>query len=304
MNKFNYILKYAEYLIRKSRVFVTTDLYFHTAALNKISERPSNLMKPVTLSEKICHRLVFDRNPLYTLLADKLAVREYVHARTKRVKTIPLIGVYHSVEDIDFSQLPERFVLKCNHDSGSAVICTDKGRFEPAKALNKLKLALNKNMYYTTREWQYKSITPVILCEEYIDIFSGAVKKQTPEMLRIHCFHGVACFVEADFTDENGNEYINVYDRSWKLQPFQMEYPNTPDAVEEPTLFYNAIIAAQELAGEIDYGRVDLMLQGDEIYFSEITLSPRRGKLKITPASWNVKLGEMWDLTLCKNRLN
>jgi hypothetical protein len=132
----------------------------------------------VTLSEKICHRLVFDRNPFYTLLADKLAVRDYVHAKTKRVKTIPLIGVYHRVDDIDFSTLPERFVLKCNHDSGSTVICKDKDRFEPAKALNKLKLALNKNMYYTTREWQYKSITPVILCEKYIDIFSGVVRKK------------------------------------------------------------------------------------------------------------------------------
>jgi hypothetical protein len=100
-------------------------------------------------------------------------------------------------------------------------------------------------MYYTTREWQYKSITPVILCEKYRYFFWGGEKK-TPEMLRIHCFHGVACFVEADFSDESGNEYINVYDRSWKLQPFQMEYPNTPDAVEEPRLFYNAIIAAQE----------------------------------------------------------
>lgn len=302
MNKLNYVLKYAEYLIRKTRVFVTSDLYFHTTALNKISGSQADLNNPVTLSEKSCHRLVFDRNPFYTLLADKLAVRDYVQAKTKRVKTIPLMGVYHRVDDIDFCTLPKRFVLKCNHDSGSTIICKDKDKFEPAKALNKLKLALNKNMYYTTREWQYKSITPVILCEKYIDIFSGVVRKQTPEMLRIHCFHGVACFVEVDFSDESGNEYINVYDRSWTLQPFQMEYPNTPDAVEEPGLFYKAIIAAQELADEVDYCRVDLMLQGDDIYFSEITLSPMRGKLKITPASWNAKLGEMWDLTLCKNR--
>lgn len=87
MNKLNYILKYAEYLIRKTRVFVTPDLYFHTAALNKISGSQADLINPVTLSEKICHRLVFDRNPFYTLLADKLAVRDYVHAKTRRAQT-------------------------------------------------------------------------------------------------------------------------------------------------------------------------------------------------------------------------
>ncbi len=304
MNSVQYILKYTEYLIRKSRVFFITDLSYHTAALNKISGRHSNLKKPETLNEKICHRLVFDHNELYTLLADKLAVREYVHARTRLVKTVPLIGIYNKVEEINFNQLPEKFVLKCNHDSGSAVICKDRKKFNPVKALNRLKLALKKNMYYTTREWQYKSIKPVILCEPFIDIFSGQAKNSTPEMLRIHCFHGVACFLEADFTDESGNEFINVYDRSWNLQPFQMEYPNTPQAIAEPNLFHSAITAAQELAKDIDYCRVDLMLKGDEIYFSEITLSPKRGKLKITPAIWDAKLGEMWNLPSAQSRFN
>jgi hypothetical protein len=304
MNKLNYILKYTEYLIRKCRVFVTTDLYFHTATLNRISGAHANLKKPVTLNEKICHRLVFDHNPLYTLLADKLAVREYVHNRTQLVKTIPVIGVYNRAEDIDLSKLPEKFVLKCNHDSGSVVICTNKEKFNQRRAFNRLKLALNKNMYFTTREWQYKYITPVILCEKYIDIFNGRVKTNIPEMLRIHCFHNMACFIEADFTDENGKEFINVYDTSWQLQPFQMEYPNTPVPVQEPELFHNAIIAAQELAKSIDYCRVDLMLAEDEIYFSEITLSPMRGKLRITPATWNATLGEMWHLTELKSRLH
>lgn len=119
-------------------------------------------------------------------------------------------------------------------------------------------------------------------------------------MIRIHCFHGVACFIEADFTDSDGNEFINVYDRAWNLQPFQMEYPNTPLPVDEPESFHKSVIAAQDLAKEIDYCRVDLMLKGDDIYFSEITLSPKRGKLKITPSIWDAKLGSMWICLLLK----
>lgn len=112
MNKLNYSLKYVEYLFRKCRGMMTSDLYFHTAKLNKASQTFVNLKKPITLSEKICHRLVYDRNALYTLLADKLAVREYVRTRTQLVQVIPLIGVYHRAEDIDFSRLPAKFVLK------------------------------------------------------------------------------------------------------------------------------------------------------------------------------------------------
>lgn len=155
-------------------------------------------------------------------------------------------------------------------------------------------------MYYTTREWQYKNIQPVILCEMYLDIFFNKDRNVTPEMLRVHCFHGVACFIEDDFTDSDGNGFINVYDRSWNLQAFQMEYPNTSFLVNESESFQQSVIAAQELAKEIDYCRVDLMLKGEDIYFSEITLSPKRSKLKITPAIWDTKLGSMWDLFLAK----
>ncbi|VTO27281.1 glycosyltransferase [Klebsiella pneumoniae] len=280
MNKINYQIKYIEYLLRKCRTILTNDISFHADRLREISGTYPDLLNPVTLNEKICHRILFIHNPFYTLLADKLLVRQYVEKRTNLIKLIPLVGVYNRVDDIDFDKLPSKFVLKCNHDSGSAVICTDKTNIDPAKVKSKLKLSLKKNMYYTTREWQYKNIPPVILCEMYLDLFSSKHRNITPEMIRIHCFHGVACFIEADFTDSDGNEFINVYDRAWNLQPFQMEYPNTPLPVDEPESFHKSVIAAQDLAKEIDYCRVDLMLKGDDIYFSEITLSPKRGNLK------------------------
>ncbi|HHI2409075.1 TPA: ATP-grasp fold amidoligase family protein, partial [Klebsiella quasipneumoniae] len=260
MNKINYQIKYIEYFLRKCRTILTNDISFHADRLREISGTYPDLLNPVTLNEKICHRILFIHNPFYTMLADKLLVREYVEKRTNLIKLIPLVGVYNRVDDIDFDKLPSKFVLKCNHDSGSAVICTDKTNIDPAKVKSKLKLSLKKNMYYTTREWQYKNIPPVILCEMYLDLFSSKHRNKTPEMIRIHCFHGVACFIEADFTDSDGNEFINVYDRAWNLQPFQMEYPNTPLPVDEPESFHKSVIAAQDLAKEIDYCRVDLML--------------------------------------------
>ncbi|MFI8318925.1 ATP-grasp fold amidoligase family protein [Kosakonia cowanii] len=298
MNKLDYFRKYISYLAKKMTACAVADSHFHASRLKRISGREHDLRHPVTLSEKICHRMLYDRNPLYTLLADKLAVRDYVHTRTDQLRVVPLLGVYHKVSDIDFNSLPQRFVLKCNHDSGSAVVCLDKDELNLGAAINKLSLALKKNMYYATREWQYKDIAPVILCEKYIDVFTRGNKNQTPEMLRLHCFHGVAEVIEADFTDEEGNGYINVYNRAWQLQPYQMEYPNTPGAIPEPDLLPRAIGASERLAKGIDYCRIDLMPAEEGIYFSEITLSPRRGKLKIVPAEWDARLGEMWRLNL------
>ncbi|QDI08576.1 hypothetical protein electrica_02456 [Klebsiella electrica] len=304
MNKFNALLKYSEYQIKKLRSYIISDRRFHAGRLQRIYGSRPDLKHPVTLNEKICHRMIYDHNPLYTLLADKLAVREYIDARSQHIKTVPLLGIYRNVNEIDFSQLPDKFVLKCNHDSGSTIICLDKYTFNVPRALRQLNSALKKNMYYRTREWQYKHIPPVILCESYIDLFSHGKREITPEMLRLHCFHGSVGFIEADFMDADGKEYINVFDRYWQLLPFQMEYPSTPYEVPEPQALHQAIASAQELANDIDYCRVDLMLLRDTIYFSEITLSPRRGKLIINPAQWDTILGEMWRLPRANTELS
>ncbi|EIX9211800.1 ATP-grasp fold amidoligase family protein (plasmid) [Klebsiella pneumoniae] len=287
-------LKYIEYKVKIIRFYIVSDACFHAGRLCKIYGGHVNIEKPVTLNEKICHRMIYDHNPIYTLISDKLAVRNYVHLHTDKIKTVPLLGVYSSFDEIDFNRLPDQFVLKCNHDSGSTIICNNKQLFNVSEAGVRLTMALNRNMYYSTREWQYKNISPVILCEEYIDLFYRRDRKVTPEVLRLHCFHGVARFIEADFRDAAGNEYINVYDIHWQRQPFTMEFPDTPYEVPEPELLSQAISASQELYGHIDYCRVDLMLLSDTIYFSEITLSPRRGKLLITPSEWDTMLGNLW----------
>ena len=115
-------------------------------------------------------------------------------------------------------------------------------------------------------------------------------------MLRIHCFHGVAHYVEADFTDDSGEFHQRsrqVLELTTAFQDGISEYTVAPG---EPALFRQALLASQELADGGDYCRVDLMLKKDEIYFSEITLSPRRGKLSITPQEWDAKLGKIWHL--------
>lgn len=303
MNTLNYIAKYLEYHLKVARSFLISDARFHKQRLRRVLTREPDLIHPVTLNEKMCYRLLYDRKPLYTQLADKLAVRQYVTSRTDEVIMAPLIHTFKNTKEIDFNALPNAFVLKCNHDSGSTIICKDRAAFDIKAALVKLDLAMKKNMYYCTREWQYKNITPTILCEAYIDLFEGRDRSMTPEMLRIHCFDGNASFIEADFTDELGREYVNVYNRKWQLQPFQIAYPNHPVSIPEPALFYRALSAAQALAKDIDYCRVDLMLKDDSLYFSEITLTPQRGKLDITPREWDAKLGAMWQQQACHNSI-
>lgn len=38
----------------------------------------------------------------------------------------PMLGKWKSFDEIDFDSLPEEFVLKCNHDSGSVKVIRNK----------------------------------------------------------------------------------------------------------------------------------------------------------------------------------
>ena len=65
----------------------------------------------------------------------------------KETYVIPTLGVWDKFEDIDFGELPDKFVLKCTHDSGGLVICKDKKKLDMKAAKTKINKSLQNNYY-------------------------------------------------------------------------------------------------------------------------------------------------------------
>ncbi|MGU3489423.1 ATP-grasp fold amidoligase family protein [Enterobacter bugandensis] len=257
-----------------------------------------NLSCPMTFNEKILYRMINPVNTeLITILADKLKARGYVEKINKKI--LPEVyGVFNNVGEIDISSLPEKFVLKCNHDTGSFIICTDKNSFDFEEAKLKLSFHLKMNMYYKTREWQYKKIKPFVFCEEYIDRHCMASSGLIPDVFRFHCFDSNALYVEVEFIDDHNNNYTNIYDDGWNIQEVRLNgRPNTFSAIPKPEKFDEAILVAESLSKGLDYCRVDLYLTSTKIYFSEFTFAPNNGREKFSPVEWDAKLGKKWNLT-------
>ncbi|MER5082734.1 ATP-grasp fold amidoligase family protein, partial [Providencia stuartii] len=124
---------------------------------------------PTTFNEKINVRTLKQRNKLFTILSDKIAVRDYVAEKIGEKYLLKNYGYYDNTDQIDFNTLPDKFVLKCNHDSGSVFICTDKKKINKKKLKKHFNFFLKRNLYKVSREWQYKDIQPKIIAEEYIN---------------------------------------------------------------------------------------------------------------------------------------
>ena len=131
MNKKEIILR-TKYALKFLPDKIYVKLYYFLKFKNKL-----DLNNPKTFNEKLQWLKFNDKNPKYIKLVDKFEVKKYIAEKIGEKYVIPTYGVWDKFDDIDFEKLPERFVLKCTHDSGGIVICKDKNQFDKKKAKRK-----------------------------------------------------------------------------------------------------------------------------------------------------------------------
>jgi len=228
-------------------------------------DRPINLENPRTINEKVQWLKLYDRKPLYTDMADKVAMRKIVEDRVGSKYVVPLLGVWDSFDDIDFDQLPNEFVLKCSHDSASYVICKDKVTFDYEYAKNRLEKALGINFHMYSREWVYKDIKPQIIAEKYM----GFIKQD----YRFVCYNGdVKWFICAiDWADVSRQKY-QAYLTDFTYLPVKLKYPINPDYnFIKPEFFDEMMDLSAKLSKDVPLLRVDLWEQDGQIYVNELS---------------------------------
>ncbi|MDD6193496.1 MAG: ATP-grasp fold amidoligase family protein [Lachnospiraceae bacterium] len=254
-----------------------------------------NLNNPVTFSEKLQWLKLHDRNPEYCSLVDKYLMKGIVAERIGAEYVIPLLGVWDRAEDIDFDALPNRFVLKCNHDSGGVVICRNKNKLDREAARTKLKTHLERDAYIPSREWPYRDVHRVVFAEELLETSEG----EDLIDYKFYCFSGKPTYCQV-IKDRSTRETIDFYDVDWNLQPFTglglgEGFPHglkTP----EPDNYEKMLEIAREFSRGTRFSRIDMYNIGGRIYFGEFTLYPKSGLGYFLPEEWNIKIGDMLEL--------
>ena len=250
-----------------------------------------DLTNPKTYTEKIQWLKLYDRNPLYSMLADKLTCRDYVRKLIGEEHLIPLVGgPWLSVDEIDFCSLPNQYVLKCTHDSGSAIICDNVALGEQKKILRRLDKSLNKNLFYDSREWVYRSIVPQIIAEKLL-----LDNYRLPNDFKFFCFDGEPCFVNITSGRDlqSHTVYNDYFDIDFIHQPFTFGNPNAILKPSKPENFDELVQYARLLSKGIRHVRVDLYCIQTKIYFGELTFYPQAGLVKIRPEKYDEIIGKL-----------
>ena len=253
-----------------------------------------DFQNPISFNEKIQWLKIHDRNPLYTTLVDKLKMKEYLREVLVKDYTVPTLAVWDSPDKIDFNLLPNQFVLKWNHDSGSIVICKDKSTFDTAGALKKLQHGAKFNGYWYGREWPYKNVPQRVFAEPYIE------DKETHELrdYKLFCFNGeVRLLLIASDRQTPGEETkFDFYDMHLKHLDIVNQHPNAYNPPQPPKSFPLMKRLAEKLSKGFIHLRVDFYEVNGEVYIGELTLYHGSGLMTFSPNHWYSILGSWIEL--------
>ena len=249
-----------------------------------------HLASPTSFNEHIFVRKFFAALPMPSL-ADKLAAKDYVKALLGDEFLPTVVWVGDDVEGLIAAKpATGRYVLKTNHGCESNLFLNLPDDLSAKR--NQLEQWATRELAsrfgYDWGEWQYSTFRPRLFLEEFID-FNGA---QAPEDYKFYCFHGKTCHIEVD-VDRFTELKAAFYTSDWKLIP--VNYGEAPIQRARPGNLEDMIRAAETIAGEMEFARIDLYSDGNStIRFGEITLTPGNGLLNFSDFKFDLWLGSQF----------
>ena len=281
-------------LVVKDKLRWMSDKTFLKIRYKHLVGKRLNLKNPVTFNEKLQWLKLYDRNPEYKKLVDKYEVREYIKSSIGEEYLIPFLGVWDKFEDIDFGALPDKFVLKCTHDSGSVVLCKDKSNFDIEYARRKLTAKMMTNLFWEGREWPYKDLKPRIIAEQYMECENGE------ELIdyKFFCFGGEPKFVYvSQGLADHSTAHLSYMWMDWTQAPFYREdFPQFDKLPDKPQTFDKMVEFSELFSKDYPFARIDFYEINGKLYFGEITFYPGSGFTVYSPNGWDGKIGEWIEL--------
>lgn len=258
-----------------------------------------DLKNPKTFNEKIQWLKIHDypNNQLVIQGADKYRVRKYVQEKGLENILVPMIADWDNPEKINWDELPDKFVLKCNHGCAYNILCADKSSFDKEDAVKKMKKWMKEDFGAFNIETHYSKIVPHITCEEYLG--------ECIIDYKFFCFNGEPkyIYVSSDLVHDRQAQIGFFYLDGTKMPLIRDDY--APMDIEElPPFFENMKKDAEVLCEDFPFVRVDFFVANNTYYFAELTFTPSGGMMPFNPDKYDLEWGENMDISKIQERKN
>lgn len=286
--------------LKKISHVIPDKIYISLRYRKRLGEWP-NLNNPKNYNEKLQWLKLYDRNPEYTKMVDKYEAKKYIAEKVGEQYVIPTLGVWNSFDEIDFDALPNRFVLKCTHDSGGLVICRNKEELDIKAVKKKINDSLSENYYWQGREWPYKNVIPRIIAEAYLEEEGDDIEEKCLTDYKFFCFNGIPKIMYRS-QDKAKEPRTDFFDMDYNHLTIRMKDPNSEILPQKPEEFETMKRLAEIFAKGHSHIRVDFYVVNKMVYVGELTFYHCSGFAPIKPAEWSLRLGEWIHLPNENNR--
>lgn len=256
-----------------------------------------NLDKPKTFQEKLQWIKLNDRKPIYHQMVDKYDAKKFIAERIGDEYVIPTIGLWDKFDDIDFGRLPNQFVMKNTHDSGTYFICQDKNKLDILQVRKRLLIDERKiDYYYYYKEWPYKGLKHRIIAEpllndgkgDYLTDYKFFTFNGEPKFFYVTSNRGCEGGLKEDFFDVDGN----------LMEINQLGYYNNPKTPDIPVNLSKMIEFSRILSKDTYHLRVDFYEIKGKMYVGEMTFFDGGGFHPFTPKKYNRIFGDWIKLPI------
>lgn len=253
------------------------------------------LSSPTLFNERVTQRILFEKNPIFSLLADKYRVRDFIGKVLGHEYLIPLIKASDIPDDLLEIQDWSGLVVKPNHAAGMIRIYdNDPGIEEKLKLIGLAKKWLSVDFSKYANEWHYSKIKPIILAEKKI-----TKGNEIPRDYKFHCFkqadgsiNYVLQLVDGRFSNESRGYYLNSLDNLvWYHGAGNHLLDNN-----EINILHDAICLNKKVMDNLNlnYVRIDWYIVGEKLFFGEITCTPGAGRSNEFGLDLEVQMFKWW----------
>ncbi len=275
-------------------IWVFPDKWVIKCQYRALVGRWPNLKNPKRFSEKIDWYKLYYRDPLMTQCVDKHLEKDYLKEKGFEDYVPKTLQVKDRIEEIDFEQLPDSFIIKCNNGYGNNVIVHNKSRMDIDSIYKTFNEWHSTTPVVFGREWAFIDVVPKIMVEELLVSKDGTQKGDLNDY-KVMCFNGEPRVVWVDI-DRYSDHCRNFYDLQWNQLPVESDCPVSKAPVPKPYGLEKMIEIAGVLAKDFPFVRVDFYSVNNRVYIGEMTFYPWSGCVNYKPDSFDFELGDMFKL--------
>ena len=247
---------------------------------------------PRTLNAKFTWRKIFDHDPRFKVISDKLAVRDFCADIRPDLRAPEVLWSGTDPGDIPDAVLKGDVVVKTNHTQGANIFVTG-GNYDRAAIERGMRHSLSKGYGFHKHEWGYFGIPRRVFVERMVP--GGPCLEEVK-------FYTFGRRVELVFrtADRQGNArgQFLVPDAAgtFTLSEIVPRVIGKRSDWPRPANWEYLLDVARDIGEHFDHMRVDILSNGTEAWLSELTVYDQGGYNIHFGQNPDIQINRAWDI--------